>query len=105
MEQVAVSLKRREPATSKNVERILDPSQVNRVEKRSRRDDVNQDTRIGGFNMDMANLDAHYHTRNAATQPSPIPPKWSGRRSIAVALGASAILWTLIFFIAKAISG
>jgi hypothetical protein len=54
----------------------------------------------------MANMDTHFHDDHGTTRPPTLRGrKWSGRRSIGVAVLASGALWTLIFFVVKAVSG
>jgi hypothetical protein len=52
----------------------------------------------------MANLDAHFvGKRRNRRQITVADAKWSGRRTISVALLASSALWVMIFWIAKAL--
>jgi hypothetical protein len=52
----------------------------------------------------MANLDVHFDVkRHNRRQTQPSSTKWSGRRTIGVALLSSAALWALIFWTAKAL--
>ena len=60
---------------------------------------INQDIRFGRFNSGMANLEAQF----TPTQRTRTSQKWSGRRTIGIALVASGALWTLIFWAAKAL--
>jgi hypothetical protein len=52
----------------------------------------------------MANLDAHFiGKRRTRRHDSVAFGKWSGRRTIGVAILASGALWAMIFWIAKAL--
>jgi hypothetical protein len=53
----------------------------------------------------MANLETHYRDQGRPSLKAGRAGKWSGRSTIGFALLASAILWTLIFYAAKAFVG
>jgi hypothetical protein len=52
----------------------------------------------------MANLNAHFVGKRRNRRLTGVEnQKWSGRRTIGVALGISAVLWVMIFMIAKSL--
>ena len=60
---------------------------------------INQETRFGRFSEVMANLNAHL-IENRRMKRNQI---WSAQRIIGFALVTSGALWTMIFWVAKAL--